>query len=75
MDRVLNVWIRELCRVKKGLDERIDEGNVERMERGRIVKTVYIGECAGIHPVGTLQKSWTDTVKECLRKRGLDQAS
>ena len=25
MDRVLYTWIRELCRVKKGLDERIDE--------------------------------------------------
>ena len=24
MDRVLNTWIRELCRVKKGLDKRID---------------------------------------------------
>ena len=23
MDRVLSAWIRELCRVKKGLDERI----------------------------------------------------
>ena len=26
MDRVLNAWIRELCRMKKGLDESIDEG-------------------------------------------------
>ena len=26
MDRVLNAWLRELCRVKKGLDERNDEG-------------------------------------------------
>ena len=26
MDRVLNSWIRELCSVKKGLDERSDEG-------------------------------------------------
>ena len=26
VDRFLNVWIRELCRVKKGVDERIDEG-------------------------------------------------
>ena len=37
--RVPNAWIRELCRVKKGLDERIDEGmlwwfsHVERMPR------------------------------------------
>ena len=26
MDRVSNAWIRELCGVRKGLDERIDEG-------------------------------------------------
>ena len=26
MDRVPNAWIRELCGVKKGIDERIDEG-------------------------------------------------
>ena len=26
MDNVLNAWIRELCRVLKGIDERIDEG-------------------------------------------------
>ena len=26
MDRVPNAWIRELCEVKKGQDERIDEG-------------------------------------------------
>ena len=25
MDRILNTWIGELCRVKKGLDERVDE--------------------------------------------------
>ena len=44
MNRVPNARIRELCRVKKGLDERIDEdvlrwfGYVERMERDRIAK-------------------------------------
>ena len=38
MNRVLNPHIRELCRVKKGLDERINEGllwwfgHVKRME-------------------------------------------
>ena len=26
MDRVPYAWIRELCGVRKGLDERIDEG-------------------------------------------------
>ena len=26
MEKVLNAWIREMCRVMKGVDERIDEG-------------------------------------------------
>ena len=44
MDRILNARIRELCGVRKGLDERIDESflwwfsHVERMERDRIAK-------------------------------------
>ena len=38
-------------RVKKGLDERIDKGvlrwfdHVDRMERDRIAKRVYVGVC------------------------------
>ena len=46
--RVPNAWIRELYRVMKGVDERIDEnvlrwsGHVERMERERIAKRVYV---------------------------------
>ena len=37
----------------KGVDERIDEdilwwfNHVERMEKDRIAKKVYVGECAG----------------------------
>ena len=48
MDRVPNARIMELCRVKKSLDERIDEGalrwfgHVERMDRDRIAKRVYV---------------------------------
>ena len=78
MDRVPNVWIRELCSVMKGADERIDEGvlqwfaHVERMDNDRIAKKVYVGECVGSHSVGRLRKRWIDTMKECLRKRGLD---
>ena len=58
MDRVPNAWMRELCRVKKGLDERIDEGilqrfgQMERMEKNKIPKRVYVGGCAGSHSVG-----------------------
>ena len=42
LDRVPNARIKELCRVKKGLDERFDEGvlrwfdHVERKENDRI---------------------------------------
>ena len=42
------------------------------MERDRITKKVYVGECAGSHSMGRPQKRWIDTVKECLRKRGVD---
>ena len=66
--------IRELCGVKKGLDERIDEGALQRfghVERDRIAKRVYGGEYAGIRSVGMAQKRWIDTAKECLKKRGV----
>ena len=49
-------------RSEEGLDERIDEGVlwwfglVRRMERDRITKIVYVGECAGSLSVGRPQK-------------------
>ena len=68
MDRVPNALIRELCGVKEGLDERINEGVLRWFTHvERIAKRVYVGECAG-RPL----KRWLDTMKECLRKRGLD---
>ena len=60
IDRVLNAWIRELCKVKKGLDERIDEGmlwwfsHVERMKNDRIVKRVYVGKRVGCRRDGLI---------------------
>ena len=45
---------------------------MERIEKDRIAKTVYAGECADSCSVGMPRKRWIDTVKECLRKRGLD---
>ena len=78
LDKVPNARIRELCEVKKCLDERIDEGvlrwfgHVEKMERDRIAKRVFVGVCAGSRSVGRPRKRWVDTVKECLKKRGLD---
>ena len=78
MDRVRNARIKELCGVKKGVDERIDEGvfrlfgHVEKMERDRITKRVFVGDCTGTRSVGKPRKRWIDAVKDCLRKRGLD---
>ena len=42
------------------------------MEKDRVAKGVYGGEYAGSHSVGRPRKRWLDTVKECLRKGGLD---
>ena len=77
MDKVPNAWIRQLCGVTKSVDEKIEGilrwfGHVERMENDRIAKRVYVGECAGSRSVGRPRKRWIDTVKECLKKRGLD---
>ena len=78
MERVPNARIRELCRVKKYLDERIDAGvlrwfgHVEKMGNDRLAKRVYVGECAGSHSVGRPRKRWIDTMKDCLKKRGFD---
>ena len=78
MDRVLYARIRELCGVTKGVKEKIDEGvlrwfgHVERMENDMIAKSVYVRKCASRRSVGRPRKRWIDTVKECLKKRGLD---
>ena len=42
------------------------------MDGGRIAKRVYVGECASNRSVGRSRKRWIDTLKECLRKRGLN---
>ena len=42
------------------------------MEREKIAKGFYVGEFAGSGSVGRPWKRWIDTVKECLKKRGLD---
>ena len=46
--------------------------SLERMENDRIGKRVYVGKCAGSSPVGKLRKRWIDSMKDCLKKRGLD---
>ena len=42
------------------------------MESDWFAKRVYVGGCADSRSVGMTRKIWTETVKECLRKRGLD---
>ena len=44
----------------------------DREENDRIAKRIYVGECASSRSLGTPRNRWIDTVKECLRKRGLD---
>ena len=75
MDRVPNALKRESCGVKKGSDEKIGEGVLRwfgHVESDRIAKRDYVGECAGSRSVARPRKRWIDTVKECLKKRGLD---
>ena len=81
MNGVLNARIRELCGMTKRVKNMIDEfvlkwfGHVDRMENvenDRIPKRIYTGECAGSHSVGRPRKRLIGTVKNCLRKRGLD---
>ena len=45
---------------------------MKRMEIERIAKRVHVGECVGNHSMGRTWKRWIDTMKERLRKRGLD---
>ena len=42
------------------------------MKNDRITKRVYVRVCAGSRSVGRPQKRWNDTMKDCLKKRGLD---
>ena len=78
MDKVPNTQIRQLCGVMKGVDKKINEGllrwfgHMGTMENDRIAKSVYVVECDGSGSVGRPQKKWIDTVKDCLKKIGLD---
>ena len=71
MDRIPNSRIKELCRAKKDLGERINEGvirlfgHAERVEDDRFAKRVYVGEYSGSRSVGRQRKRWIDIVKDC----------
>ena len=61
---------KKWCRVRKGLDERIDEGvlrwfgHLERMERDRNAKRFYVGVCAGSCSVRRQKRAECQTGKE-----------
>ena len=68
MDRVSNAQIRKLCRVKKGLNKRIDGvlqlfGHVVRMKNHRIAKRVYVGKCADSCSIVHDRCVWRDFVR------------
>ena len=42
------------------------------MENDKIVKRFYVGEYAASRSVGRPRKRWIYTMKDCLKKRGLD---
>ena len=44
---------------------------MERMESDRIVKRVYVAEWASSRSLGRPRTRWIDTMKDCLKKRGL----
>ena len=77
IDRMRNERIRELCNVRKGVDEIIDEnvlrwyGHVERMDDERIVRKVFKSECVGVRAIGRPRKRWIDSARECMNKRGI----
>src|SRR5678815_5559529 len=70
IDKMRSERIRELCGVKKGVNERINEstlrwfGHVERMNDSRLVKRMYSGECVGNRPAGRPKKKWIESVNE-----------
>ena len=37
-----------------------------------MAKRIYVGKYPNSHSVGRMWKSWIDTIKDCLKKRGLD---
>ena len=47
-------------------------GHAASMEKDRTANRAYAGEWADSCSVGRPRKRWFDTMKDCLKKRGLD---
>src|SRR5678815_3382180 len=75
-----NERIRELCGVKKVVNERINEnmlrwfGHVESVNDSRLVKRMYSSECVGNRTAGRQKKKWIESEKECLQERNVSLA-
>src|SRR5678815_2020700 len=80
IDKMGNELLRELCGMKKGVNERINEstlrwfGDMERMNDSRLVKRMYSGECVRNRPAGRPKKKWIESVNECLKERDMSLA-
>ena len=62
IDKVPNAQIRQLYRMTKVVDKKIDENglrwsdHMEKIENDRIAKRFYVGECGGSRSVGRPRK-------------------
>src|SRR5678815_5206999 len=71
IDKMRNECIRELCGVKEGVNEIINEStlkwfsHVKWMDDSQLVRQIYSDECAGNRPAGRPKKKWIESVKEC----------
>ena len=43
-----------------------------RMENYTIAKSFYVGKYSGSQLMGRARRKWIDTLKNCLKKKGLD---
>ena len=57
-----------------GINECVQQwfSHMKRKEKDRIAKRVYVGKCVGSCLVSRLQKRWINSLKDFLRKIGLD---
>ena len=60
IDRVPNIWIRQLCGMKKEMDKKCMKvfSNDLAMKNDWIAKSAYIGECTGSRSIGRPSKRW-----------------
>lgn len=67
-----------MCGVRKGVNGSINQNilqlfeNVERMDRGRLVKRLFSGKCVGNQrQAGRPKYWWIELVKKCILERNV----